>query len=99
MPSSNDRFKITLVDGVADTPVADVPLPAATAWETVSFPIPAENAGRTYAVRFEIDGGGDGVESIVAVDGLHFIPEPGSPLLLGSGIVGLLLLGRRRAKP
>jgi hypothetical protein len=99
LPSPNDRFKITLVDGVADTPVADVPLPAATAWETLSFPIPAENAGRTYAVRFEIDGGGDGVESIVDVDSLRFVPEPESRLLLGSGIAGLLLLGRRRAKP
>ena len=65
----------------------------------MSFPIPAENAGRTYAVRFEIDGGGDGVESIVDVDSLRFIPEPGSRLLLGSGIAGLLLLGRRRSKP
>jgi hypothetical protein len=99
VPSPNDRFKITLVDDVAETPVADMPLPAATAWETLSFPIPAENAGRTYAVRFEIDGGGDGVESIVDVDGLHFIPEPESSLLLGSGIAGLLLLGRKRAKP
>ncbi len=29
---------------------------------------------------------------------LHFIPEPGLLLLLGSGVVGLGLLGRRRLK-
>jgi hypothetical protein len=30
--------------------------------------------------------------------GLHFIPEPGLLLLLGSGITGLLLLGRQRMR-
>ena len=29
---------------------------------------------------------------------LHFIPEPGLLLLLGSGVVGLGLLGRSRMK-
>jgi hypothetical protein len=78
--------------------VVDVQLSTATVWETISFPIPAAHIGRSYAVRLEIDGGGDGVESVVDVDDLHFIPEPGSPLLLASGIAGLLLLGRKRAK-
>jgi hypothetical protein len=99
IPSSNDRFKITLADGIADHTVADAPVVAATAWGTVSFPIPAVNTGRTYVLRVEIDGAGDGVESIVDVDHLRFVPEPQSPLLLGAGIAGLLVLGRKRAKP
>jgi hypothetical protein len=98
LPSSNDRLRITLADGAGEFAVADVPLLAATAWETVAYPIPAANAGGTYAIRLEIDGGGDGVESIVDVDELHFVPEPGSPLLLGVGIGALFLLGRSRAK-
>lgn len=30
---------------------------------------------------------------------LQVVPEPGSFLLLGSGVVGLLILGKRRMKP
>jgi len=98
VPSSNDRFRITLVEGTAEHTVADAPLLAATAWETVSFPVPPADVGRSYSLRLEIDGGGDGVESIVDIDGLHFIPEPERHLLLGAGIVGLFLLGRKRAQ-
>jgi len=29
---------------------------------------------------------------------LHFIPEPGMLLLLGSGVAGLVLIGRSRLK-
>ena len=29
---------------------------------------------------------------------IHFIPEPGLLMLLGAGVVGLALLGRRRAR-
>jgi hypothetical protein len=29
---------------------------------------------------------------------LHFIPEPGTLLLLGSGVAGLAILGRRRSR-
>ena len=29
---------------------------------------------------------------------IHFIPEPGLLLLLGSGVAGLALLGRRRMR-
>jgi hypothetical protein len=34
----------------------------------------------------------------IAIISLHFIPEPGLLLLLGSGAAGLILLGRRRLK-
>ena len=30
---------------------------------------------------------------------IRFVPEPGVTLLLGSGIAGLLLFGRKRTKP
>jgi hypothetical protein len=30
--------------------------------------------------------------------GIHFIPEPGMLLLLGSGVAGLVLLGRHRMR-
>jgi hypothetical protein len=29
---------------------------------------------------------------------LSFIPEPGAPLLLGSGVAGLVILGRKRMR-
>jgi hypothetical protein len=35
---------------------------------------------------------------VFAVLTLHFIPEPGTLLLLGSGVVGLAILGRRRSR-
>jgi hypothetical protein len=98
LPSPNDRFKVTLTDGLADHVVADGSLQAAAAWETVSYPIPGALADRTHAVRIEIDGGGDGIEAIVDVDNLRFIPEPESPLLLASGIAGLLLLASKGSR-
>ena len=35
---------------------------------------------------------------VFAVLTLHFIPEPGTLLLLGSGVAGLAILGRRRSR-
>jgi hypothetical protein len=96
VPSANDRLKIVLVDAIAEHTVVDVPLAAATSWETLTFPVAATERGKTFAVRLEIDGAGDGVEAIVDLDNLQFVPEPGAPLLLGTGVAFLWLLGRRR---
>jgi hypothetical protein len=38
------------------------------------------------------------VEAIVDIDDLHFVPEPGGAIPLGSGVGMLLLLARRRER-
>jgi hypothetical protein len=35
---------------------------------------------------------------IVSVLNLHFVPEPGTLLLIGSGVLGLAALGRKRKR-
>jgi hypothetical protein len=96
IPSVNDRLQIVLSDGIVDETLADLDLSAATAWEIVSFDVPATSVGRTQTVRFALDGGGDGVEAVVDLDDLHFVPEPGGALALASGCAGLFALARRR---
>ena len=97
-PSANDRLVITLVDSAGSQTVVDVALTSSTAWETVAFPIPIAGIGQTWTLKLEIDGGGDGVESIVNVDNLRFIPEPGHLALLSAGVIWLGMFGRGRAR-
>ncbi len=97
-PSANDRLVITLVDSAGSQTVADAALTSFTAWETVAFPIPIAGIGQTRTLKLEIDGGGDGVESIVDLDNLRFIPEPGHLALLSAGVIWLGTFGRDRAR-
>jgi len=94
--SANDRFQIVLSDGITDEVLADVDLLATTSWEVVSFDIPAQSVGLTQTLRFVIDGGGDGVEAVVDLDDLHFVPEPRGALLLAAGGTVLIGLANRR---
>jgi len=94
--SANDRLQIVLSDGIVEEALADADLSIATSWETVSIGIPAASVGRTQTIRFAIDGGGDGVESVVDLDDLHFVPEPGGALSLAMGCVALFTLVHRR---
>jgi len=96
VPSTNDRLKIILVDPGGDTTIVDASLASITAWESVSFPVFAADTDRTVTLRVEIDGAGDGVEAIVDIDNLHFVPEPTSTLMLSAGLAVLLLIGHRR---
>jgi hypothetical protein len=59
-----------------------------TSRETVSFAVPVASIGRTHTLRFALDGGGDGVEAVVDLDDLQFVPEPGG--------AGLFALAHRR---
>jgi hypothetical protein len=94
--SANDRLQIVLSDGIVEEVLADIDLSAVAPWEIVSFDIPAQSVGLTQALRFAIDGGGDGVEAVVDLDDLHFVPEPHGALLLAAGGAGLFGLARRR---
>jgi hypothetical protein len=44
------------------------------------------------------DTGAAGILAIFGLQQLNFVPEPGTLLLLGSGVAGLGLLGRRKQK-
>ncbi|MDH5567931.1 MAG: hypothetical protein OEY15_14830 [Myxococcales bacterium] len=94
--SSNDRLQVVLSDGMVEAVLADVELSTTTPWEVVAFDIPAESVGRTHSLRFTLDGGGDGVEAVVDLDDLHFVPEPGGALALAVGSAVLFALARRR---
>jgi len=95
-PSANDRLQVVLSDGVVDTVLADVDLSAATGWEPVAFSVPAASVGRMQTLRLTLDGGGDGVEAIVDLDDLRFVPEPRGTLALVVGCAALFALDRRR---
>jgi hypothetical protein len=39
------------------------------------------------------------VLALLGILKLHFLPEPGLVLLIGSGVAGLLVIGRHRMRP
>jgi len=94
--SANDRLQIVLSDGFVEEMLADLDLSTTTSWETVVFDVPATSVGRTQTIRFALDGGGDGVEAVVDLDDLHFVPEPNGALPLAAASVVLIALARRR---
>lgn len=49
-------------------------------------------------VSTNLTAGSNEVLALFGVLTLHFVPEPGAILLIGSGVAGLLLLGRRRMR-
>ena len=49
-------------------------------------------------VSTNLTGGSTAALKLFSALKLHFVPEPGMVLLLGSGVVGLVLLGRHRMK-
>jgi hypothetical protein len=97
VPDANDRLVIKFADESADYTIVDVLVDAATGWEPLTFPVPAAHTGETFTLEIEIEGGGDGVGSVVDIDNLHFVPEPSQHLLLVSGLIGLFVVGRKRA--
>jgi hypothetical protein len=96
IPSSNDRLQITLVGAIVEHTIVDIPLTTASSWETLAFPVAANERGQSFAIRLAIDGGGDGVDAIVDLDDLHFVPEPDGRLLTGVGVAFLWVLGQSR---
>jgi len=101
IPAANDHLVIKFTDELTNQTIVDLAVDAATDWETLAFPIPAAHIGATFAISLELDGGGDGVASIVDIDNLRFIPEPSQHLMLVAGLVGLIVtrLGHKPRLP
>jgi len=97
VPDGNDRLVIRLADELATHTIVDTAVSAATGWETLAFPVPPQNVGHAYTIEVAIDDGGDAVGSIVDVDNLRFVPEPSEHLMLLSGLLGLVIVGRKRS--
>lgn len=98
-PDPNDRFVIELADEAGNHTIVDLPVDTTTGWETLAFPVPPAQVGETWTIELALDGGGNGVGSIVDVDNLHFVPEPSEHLMLFSGLLGLVVVGRKRHIP
>lgn len=96
--SPNDRLEIALVSDTEQHTVVDLALASTSSWQTLAFPIAASERGRTFALRLSIEGAGDGVEAVVDVDDIRFLPEPAGGRSLAAGVVILLLLDRRKRR-
>ncbi len=88
--TDNGAITIRAVTGFAHGPAS---LTSSTALPSgvVQFVTPLQ-------VTTNLTGGSSDVISLLGKIKLHFVPEPGLVLLLGSGVVALLLLGRSRQK-
>jgi hypothetical protein len=96
IPDANDHLVIKFTDELADHAIVDLTVAAATGWETLVFPVPPSHTDETFTISLELDGGGDGVMSIVDIDNLRFIPEPSQHLMLLAGLLGLFVIRLRR---
>jgi hypothetical protein len=99
IPDVNDRLVIRFADELAEHTIVDIAVNAATSWETLVFPVPAQHLGHSYTIELALDDGGDAVGSIVDIDNLRFVPEPSETLMLVSGLLGLIVVGRKRSVP
>jgi hypothetical protein len=88
--TDNGAFIVEYSTGFAHGP-ASVTSSTATASGVVKFITPLQ-------VTTNLTSGSSQLLSLFSSMKFHFVPEPGMLLLLGSGVVGLVLLGRHRMK-
>ncbi|MBI5406232.1 MAG: carboxypeptidase regulatory-like domain-containing protein [Nitrospirae bacterium] len=98
-----DSFQVSV-----DTGGEDYPLVESLAWEPAGYFIPFSmdissiTPGTSAILSFILLDEDDGFRAVAAIDGLSDpvkpIPEPGTLLLLGGGLIGLFISGRYRAE-